>query len=91
MLIFAVIFFLIYKNQPYFGKRSNIRPLINQITTFSIQTIYLLTGILNNPKGIISIYGPLAILALLLTTVTLNTIYLIKGMIKSIKEMAVDL
>jgi hypothetical protein len=61
ILIFCVIFIMIYRKEPYIGKGNNIRPLINQIIIILIQAIFLAINMINSPKSILSIYGPLII------------------------------
>jgi hypothetical protein len=65
LVIYAALIILLLIVKPYKGPRKNFRPVANSIIMIMVSGIFLAIAFMNNPEGIISLYGPLAVMALL--------------------------
>lgn len=74
----AVLGVLILKGQPYKGHRKNYRPFTNYLLVILIQLIFLIVGLARDPSSVLSLYGPLIILALLIVCLIYSVYALVK-------------
>ena len=84
--IYVLLGVLIIVKRPYKGDKQNIRPFANYVIVILIEGIYILVNLMNNPSGMISLYGPLAILGLLSICVAYSAYALIKDLKSSYQQ-----
>ena len=80
--IYLILGVVILVKQPYVGERKNYRPIANCLIVIVIEGVFLGAGMSKDPKGMLSLYGPLVILGLLLVCV----IYSAYALGKELKE-----
>jgi len=67
--IYALLGILLVVKKPYKGEKQNYRPFANYLIVVLIQGIYMGVNFMQDPTGMLSIYGPLIVLGLLFVCV----------------------
>ncbi len=78
--IYVLLGILVLVKRPYKGEKQNIRPFANYVIVIVVEGIFMLVNSMKNPTGLISLYGPLGILALLSICVAYSAYALIKDL-----------
>jgi CDP-diglyceride synthetase len=87
IVLFLSQMIIIIKKKPYKGKRKWLRPVLNMINCIMIQLIYQITNFQQNPKGVISIYGPMVILCLILICLVYSIYYLVLDVREAVESV----
>lgn len=81
--IYALMAVLVLVKQPYKGEKQNYRPFLNYIIVILVQGVYLAVNFANDPKGMLSLYGPFVVLGLLMVCVAYSAYALVKDLKQS--------
>jgi len=84
--IYTLLGILVLVKRPYKGEIQNVRPFANYIIVIVIESIFIIVNSMKNPTGIISLYGPLAILSLLMICVAYSAYALIRDLKNSYSQ-----
>ena len=88
--IYVLLGVIVLVKRPYKGEKQNIRPFANYVIIILIEGIFMIVNLMKNPTGIISLYGPLAILALLSICVVYSAYAVTKDLKNSYQQSKKD-
>jgi len=84
--IYVLLGVLLLVKKPYKGDRQNYRPFANYLVVVMIQGVYLGVDLMQNPTGMLSLYGPFVVLGLLLVCVAYSAYALFKDLKQSLSQ-----
>jgi peptidoglycan/LPS O-acetylase OafA/YrhL len=76
--IYAALLVLLLVAKPYKGSFKNLRPIANSIIVILVAIIFLAIAFMDDPEGLLALYGPLVVLALLFVCVVYSAYALIQ-------------